>query len=198
MTAKRAVDVHLSRTSPKGGRLQFRLIDVDTPSGGVGGWQTVDRNRARQGLSWSGTPALVYTLPLRLDGFGTGPKGKNESVEAHCRTLMSWGQPIASNGTILDPPVLGLTGNVLTSASIKWVITNLTWGAMVRDDNGILIQRDVTIELTEYVAAPVAKTTSSTGNRRAAVSSPAAVAKKKIVAIKQPTPEQILGHKGSQ
>lgn len=142
--------VKLTQTSPTKVSLVFKLIDVDTFTGGVGGWTVTDVKRDKQSTTWTGLPALVYTLPVRLDGItASGAK----SVEGDIKKLLAMGRPNTQGGKLADPPILGLTGNVQTSATIKWVLTNLTPGEMRRDAKGIIVQQDFTIELTEYVAA---------------------------------------------
>jgi hypothetical protein len=142
--------VKITQTSPRKASIVCKLVDVDTFAGGVGGWSVNDVKRDKQSTAWTGLPALVYTLPIRLDG--VTPRGQR-SVEAEIKILLAMGQPGSSDGKITDPPILGLTGNVQTSATIKWVLTNLTPGEMRRDQRGVIVQQDFVLELTEYVAA---------------------------------------------
>lgn len=141
--------VKLTQTSPTKVTLVFKLIDIDTFTGGVGGWTVTDVKRSKQSTAWTGLPALVYTLPLRLDGITA--RG-TRSIEGDIQRLLAMGRPNAQGAKLADPPVLGLTGNVQTSATIKWVLTQLTPGEMRRDAKGVIVQQDFTIELTEYVA----------------------------------------------
>lgn len=142
--------VKITQTSPRKASVICKLVDVDTFTGGVGGWTVNDVKRDKQSTAWTGLPALVYTLPIRLDG--VTPRGQR-SVEADIKTLLAMGQPGNVSGKRSDPPILGLTGNVQTSATIKWVLTGLTPGEMRRDQRGVIVQQDFVLELTEYVEA---------------------------------------------
>jgi len=136
--------VHLRQVDPAGPQLHFNLIDLDQEAGGVARWNTFDRNFQKDGIIWVGQSLSLYTLPLRLDGYSSDPV---RSVEADIRTLQSFGRMVAGS----TPPRLGLTGNVSTPASMRWVITGLEWGQAIRDENGQRLQQDVVVELTEFV-----------------------------------------------
>lgn len=110
-------------------RFLARLGDGSaTPSGGVGGWEVVNRPRRRPLTNWRGTPEpLRLSVPVLIDGW------PNQSVEDECQTLLVMG---GLTGDDRQPPLLTLLGdipyNVDRRPNLRWVIEALEWGAYLR------------------------------------------------------------------
>lgn len=140
-------DVVIRQTNPAGGgRVDFELVGDDDLSGGVGGWATLDRPRRTAAVTWTGTPAQTYTLPLLLDGMDLGP-GLDFPIESQCNQLLAWGRGSVTN----TPPVLQVTGLVIVPDTSRWVLQDLSWGGKERDRLGRRVQQYVTVTLLEYV-----------------------------------------------
>lgn len=121
----------------------------DTVSGGIGGWEQRQRPRRPTMLSWTGTPGVVWQLPVLL-----GPDA-DSSIEPDCRLLQSWGVPGKDDD---QPPTLLVdapAGRAPDGA--KWVLQDLEWGEQTRNDRGRRIQQEVTLTLLEYVPGQVLK-----------------------------------------
>lgn len=140
--------VRLRASTRNAPRLRFKLIGDDQLSGGVGGWEQVDRKLRRPAIVWTKTPLRVYKLPLRLDGFTATSQ---VSVEQECRVLMGWGQLTHTRKGTKRPPTIALSGNVRVPLSLRWVITGLDWGDYLTSNSGRRIRQDVTVTLTEYI-----------------------------------------------
>lgn len=135
-----------------GATLTADLFDDDSTSGGYGGWASLDRPRDTSAATWTGTPALTYTLPLIFDGIEASP-GVDVSVEQACRALEAWGR----GDKIAPPPVLQVFGEVLVSPTSQWVLQDLAWGVRERNAAGERIQQAVTLTLLEFDAPVVLK-----------------------------------------
>lgn len=144
--------VLLKPVQPVRDGLRLALVGEDKLSGGVAAWGTLDRPRRRSAVEWTGTSGFTYVLPLLLDGMETTP-GRDTSVEAACRTLMSWGAE-ATKAT-RQPVVLKATGPLQTPENIRWVISGIDWGTKFRNAAGQRVQQYAAVTLTEYVAASV-------------------------------------------
>lgn len=131
--------------------LAFGPTDFESVTGGVGGWETLDRPRRTAAAGWVGLPEKTATLPLILDGMEAGGPGVDRSVESAIATLESWGQPHRVTG---EPPILQVVGVAMISPAERWVIQGIEFGAYVRHQNtGQRVQQEVTVTLLRYVAA---------------------------------------------
>ncbi len=150
-----------------GTTLGFKLIDLDVLSGGNVEWAQKARSRSKYMNAPGGQLPLLYTLPLRLDGFASTPD-KDRSQRSAMNTLWAWSQFKTQSGKTQDPPKITLSGGVRAPSGRQWIITQITENAYQLNEAGVLVQYDVTLELTEYVGPQV--------------TSPAATAKKKAIA----------------
>lgn len=142
------MSVVLRQVIPTGPSVVLDLAGDDDLAGGVGGWTSLDRPRRPAAVSWTGTPAQSYTLPLLLDGIEAGGIGVDLPVESDCQQLLAWGRGSVTN----TPPVLQVTGAVIVPGTSRWVLQDLSWGAKERDRLGRRVQQYVTVTLLEYVA----------------------------------------------
>lgn len=150
-TARR---VTLTPVSPAKPGMVLHLVGDDDLRGGTGAWNTVNRPRRRDALEWSGTRGFTYVLPLLLDGTEIS-RGVDAPVEEDCRRLLAWSAE-ATKATG-EPVVLVATGPLKTNPTVRWVITDLTWGGQIRNTAGKRVQQYVTVSLTEHLAPTVRK-----------------------------------------
>lgn len=134
--------------------MNLKLVGEDQLGGGVGRWTVINRPRRRDALEWSGTSGLTYVLPLLLDGVEVSV-GRDRPVESECARLVSWAaDPTKATH---QPTILTAVGPLKTPPSVRWVVTDLAWGAQIRGTDGRRVQQYVTVTLTEYAAATVRK-----------------------------------------
>lgn len=148
-------------------RLRFHLAGDDALAGGVGGWESVPRPRRKATAEWVGTPPWTLALPLITSGVDV--RGHRDvSVEAKIRRLVALAEPSRKTD---EPPIIRISGPVrLPSPRMRWVITDLEWGAQMRNKRGQRIQQEVTVHLLEYVRGeilrgPAAKARARKGRR---------------------------------
>lgn len=132
--------------------IDFELVGDDEPTGGVGGWETLDRRRRAPAVFWGATPAITWTLPLLIDGVETSV-GVDTVIEQDIARLERWGQSSRPKRDTIAPPVLQVLGPVHYPATTRWVLQDLSWGARLRNTNGRRIQAYVTVTLQQYVSA---------------------------------------------
>lgn len=155
--------IRLIPTRPTGSPLLTYLVGDDVLSGGVGGWQDLERPLRRAAIEYVGTPGFVYELPLLFNGVEFFP-GRDLHVEAACIELMRWGNRNPKTGR---PQVLRLEGAALKSPPrVRWVIEALSWGESWRDVNGRRIQQYVTVTLREFVEAEVLRSPAKASRER--------------------------------
>ena len=144
--------------------IRLDLVGDDVLTGGVGQWSTLNRPLRRDEIEFAGVTGFTYVLPLLLDGM-EARRGVDESVERYCRILHDWASVVRKQTG--QPTVLRATGPLQTDKTVRWVISDLAWGAKVRDDRtGERIQQHVTVTLTEYQTAAVRKTSAKKSRDR--------------------------------
>lgn len=133
-------------------RLRLHLAGDDSVGGGVGGWESVPRPRRTATADWIGSPPWTLALPLITSGVDV--RGNRDvSVESKIRRLIALAEPTRKTG---EPPILRISGPVRQpSPRMRWVITDLEWGAQMRNRRGQRIQQEVTVHLLEYVRGDV-------------------------------------------
>ncbi|WP_243061140.1 hypothetical protein [Nocardioides sp. SR21] len=88
-------------------------------------------------------------LPLLLDGTEIRV-GVDKPIEADCQRLLAWSaNPTEKTG---EPVVLIATGPLKAQPTVRWVITDLTWGGQIRNGDGKRVQQYVTVTLAEHLA----------------------------------------------
>jgi len=132
------------------------LVDGDGPviTGGYGGWSRVTRPR-RQGLTvFAGRETFTMSVPLVFDNFRS-----ETSLETDLLKLEKMALPI---GDYLDPPIVSIKGKTVPHSTIEnWVIQNIDWGAVERNNNGDRIRQYVVLTLFRYVAVDTAQLTAA-------------------------------------
>lgn len=155
--------VLLKPVQPARDGLRLDLVGDDQLSGGVAAWGTIERPRRRTAVEWTGTSGLTYVLPLLLDGMET-TRGHDTSVETQCRLLQDWAsEPTKATA---QPVVLRATGPLQTGPNVRWVISNLEWGAKSRNAAGKRVQQYVTVTLTQHVEATVRRSPAKQSRNR--------------------------------
>lgn len=155
--------VTLTPTRPPKPGIVFDLDGDETITGGVGGWESLDRPRNRPATAWVGTPAKVIELPLLLDGREAGGPGVDQVIEGSCRRLERWGLPTQKTG---EPDVLSVTGLVRVDTATRWVIQDLAWGPYVIDDSGQRVAQAVVVTLLEYARAELVASRAKRARKR--------------------------------
>ncbi len=145
--------VTLTPVDPPGPPLRFHLYGDDEVSGGVGGWEVIERPRRKASVEWVGVRApWTISLPLLTDGLDVLP-GDNRSVEPKIDALISLAQIAPGRD---QPPVLTLSGPIrVRRPNMRWVIESFQWGPQVRRSDAARVQQEVTVTLLEYVEAEI-------------------------------------------
>lgn len=146
---------------PKPGII-FELDGDETLSGGVGGWESLDRPRNTPATAWVGTPAKTLELPLLLDGREAFP-GFDLPVEGDCRRLERWGLPTGKTG---EPDVLQVDGLVRVATADRWVIQDITWGEYEVNEAAQRVMQVVTLSLLQYARAELVASRAKRARKR--------------------------------
>jgi LysM repeat protein len=91
-------------------------------SGGVGGWEDVERPGRESGTEWGGLPATTLPIPVLFDGLA-----KRRSIEAEIALLYFMGRPPVGAKRGTPPPVVKLAGMV-PHYGRSWVINGIDEG----------------------------------------------------------------------
>jgi len=130
-------------------------------SGGVGGWEDVDRPGRHAGTEWTSTPAVKLDVPILLDRLAT-----RQPVESEIAALHLLGEPPANSERGTPPPVVRL-GGMVPHDNREWVIEDIAggdavWVGMVR------VRWWATVTLTAFEPLDVIKITRKKKGKRAA------------------------------
>lgn len=134
--------------------VQFGMTDFEGVTGGVGGWESLDRPRRAAAAGWVGLPAKTLTLPVILDGIEARGRGADRVVESDCATVTSWGKPHRKTG---EPPILQVRGLATVSPKDRWVLQDIAWGEYIPNRDGKRIQQQLTLTLLQYIEASIVK-----------------------------------------
>lgn len=141
---------HVQIRSEDGDLNLIVLLGEDQPllSGGVGGWEAVNRPGRRPLTAWRGkSDPLKYTIALMFDHYAS-----DESVESECRLLEKMGGLDRGDP---EPPKLIIEGALPHDESRakanRWVIDTLEWGDAIRRNDGHRVRQAVTATLLEFV-----------------------------------------------
>lgn len=133
-------------------RLTAEQIDDDEITAAVGGWEVIARPDRTPMTAWTGTPGVTWVLALSFDELGATT---SKSVERDIATLESWGRPSDSSD---EPPPLNVQAKLgRGSATSKWVIQDIAYGAQLRNDAGERIRQDIKLTLLEYEPGQIRK-----------------------------------------
>lgn len=150
--------VTLTPVLPAGESLRFHLVGQASLTGGVGGWEVVDRPKRRGVPEWAGVSPYEMVLPLLTDGFDVSP-GVNVSVEPKMQALERLALKVPG-GT--QPPVVQVSGPIPlplggpAQAAQRWVVNgDLELGESVRRSDGARVQQYVTVTLLQYTEAEI-------------------------------------------
>lgn len=155
--------VTLTPTRPPKPGITCELDDNETISGGVGGWETLDRPRNTPATAWVGTPAKTLELPLLLDGREAGGIGIDQVVEGACRRLERWGMPTGKTG---QPDILRVDGLVRVSSASRWVIQDIAWGEYEVNEAAQRVMQVLTLTLLEHEAAELVQSRAKRARKR--------------------------------
>jgi len=112
------------------------------PSGGLGGWEEVERPRDTPLTDFTGQSLRRQAVPVMLNGWG-----QNNSVQAQLNRIES----VLGKGD--PPPAVKLHGPV-HDTNLRWVLEDMTYedGAIRREGDGALVRQPLTLNFVEYVA----------------------------------------------
>ena len=139
------------------GRVKFTAVDINKSficwlgndgvkvTGGYGGWDLVDRPRRISLTQWNGRNPLSMDVPILFDGYAN-----NNSVEVDCTKL----EAMAFNDGFNPPPIVQVTGDAVPHQLQNWVITNISWGGLIRRQrDGERLRQEATVSIVRYVAS---------------------------------------------
>jgi len=154
-------------TPQRAGMSDLTMILAGPPdrSGGVGGFEPVERALRRPARYWKGSPDDTISLDciIDIDAIG-GP-----SVERRLRVLRDMGLP----GDDEAPPSIRLDGDVWDhDKTVTWVMDGLSFGERLWNSDGSLRRQAVKVDLSrfddvsEIKAITVRPTRTKKGKRR--------------------------------
>ena len=126
------------------------LLDETTPTvtEGYGGWQEVTRARRTSYVDWPGKPTIKMQVGIVFDSWhDADPAG----VMPRVKRLEAMALP--ADG-VTKPPTVKLYGYV-PHTELTWVISQITWGESMRDQNGLLVRQKLTVTLWQFVPADI-------------------------------------------
>ena len=135
--------VHL--TPSRGSDLTLILNAPPDRTGGVGGFEAVDRALRRPAKYWKSTPDDTMSLDCLLDIDAIG----GPSIERRLRVLRDMGQP----GDEDEPPTIKVDGDIWSEdQAITWVMASggMTLGDRLWNPDGTLRRQQVKIDLERY------------------------------------------------
>lgn len=140
-------EAHIRSTD---GSIDIKIPMGDGPAlitGGLGGWQTIDRQDDIAATDWVGQGPLTQDVPLFLDGYPTG-----DSVEREWNTVKKLGRDATGNEHV--PPVFTVDGPVEYPGK-AWVLPeggiDPDPTSFIRRDDGELLRVAFTLHLLEFV-----------------------------------------------
>lgn len=148
--------------------LRFGMTEFEIITGGVGGWETVDRPHRAAAAAWVGGTARTLELPLILDGVDAYGPNNSRVIDADCARVNGWGLEDAKLG---EPPLLRVAGLVTVPASHRWVVEDIAWGPYMTKADGRRIQQELTLTLLRHrepklSKGPAKKSRQRKGKRR--------------------------------
>jgi hypothetical protein len=149
----------------RGSDLTLILMGPPDRSGGVGGFEAVERSLRRPAKWWKASPDDTISLDCLIDLYAIG----GPSVERRLRVLRDMGQP----GGEEEPPTIRLDGDVWEhDKTITWVIDAVTLAERLWNGDGTLRRQAVKVDLSRFEAVDeitgitVRSTRSKKGKRR--------------------------------
>lgn len=138
-------------------------IDISVPmgdgpatiTGGLGGWQSVERIDDLALTTWEGQEPLTQDVPLLLDGWDRHP----QSVERELTTLLKLARDFTSDERE-PPPVFKVFGPIFFEGK-NWVLPEggieLGTEDTIRLEDGTLVRQSLVLHLLEFVNSDVIK-----------------------------------------
>lgn len=112
---------------------------------GYTGWEAVERPKRVPMTDWIKGDALRLSLPILLDGFR-----EDRSMQQSVTRL----ENMARKKGTKRPPTIQVSGPVPHSDRI-WVLEDLDWGDLYRNERGVLVRQAATLSLLEWVKGDV-------------------------------------------
>jgi LysM repeat protein len=138
------------------GKIDIRVPMGDGPAiitGGLGGWQIMDRLDDIGVTDWIGQGPLTQDVPLLLDGYA-----EEESVLPQMRTIFKLGRDVTGNESV--PPVFQIEGPIFFPKA-HWVLPEggieLDPASTIFNDHGDLLRQAFTLHLLEFVRPDVVR-----------------------------------------
>lgn len=141
------------------------LADAPDHSGGVGGWQPIERSGRRVAKWWQGIPDEAQSLEIIVDS--ERPAGRS-GVKNRVENILSMGRPGGED----EPPTIRLLGDVPFALKGRWVLQDYSLGARKFDRRGVLRRQFMTLALERFERVPtiapvrVKRTRDRRGDRR--------------------------------
>jgi hypothetical protein len=126
-------------------------------SGGIGGWQDVERAGRAGGVEWTSTPGFVLEIPLLLDGLA-----HRVSIEDQVQALYRMGRPASGTPRGTAPPLVAI-GGMVPHGGRDWALNGLDEGDAVWDGSN-RIRLWLTATFVEYVKLDLVKVRGQTSS----------------------------------
>jgi hypothetical protein len=113
-----------------------------TPTGGIGGWQQVQRPDAKSLTEWSGQDTVTQSIPIMIDGWGD-----SRSIQGQVNDIIALGRNPQDDEV---PPVFRIFGPI-HFPWLQWVLENIEWGEeVIRDHDTTLLRQEAILHVAEY------------------------------------------------
>ena len=111
-------------------------------TGGIGGWEAVERADRVSLTEWSGADQIAQSVPCLLDGFA-----ERRSVQPDLDRILA----LAITEERTEPPSFIATGPIHFSG-IRWVLAGVEFGdAIRRRGDRVLVRQFLALQLLEHV-----------------------------------------------
>jgi hypothetical protein len=124
--------------------------DAPRPSGGYGGWSSVDRGTRPPIITYTGPEALTVTVPLLLeDAVVAAPATRVKVARLERLAGLPGSGALRGDG---EPPTVRLAANLpgVAHEEREWVVAGLEWGEAHFGPYGGLRRQEATVTLMEY------------------------------------------------
>jgi hypothetical protein len=113
-----------------------------TITGGIGGWQQVERPDAKSLTEWSGQGTVTQSVPLMLNGFKQG-----DSIQGQANDIIALGRNTTDDEV---PPVFRMFG-AIHFQWLPWVLEDVEWtDEVIRDNDTTLLRQEVILHVAEF------------------------------------------------
>lgn len=125
--------------------IDLKVLMGDGPAtltGGIGGWQQMQRPDAKSLTEWSGQDTVTQSVPVLINGFRQG-----QSVQGQANDIIALGRNTEKDEV---PPVFRIFGAIWLQ-HLPWVLEEIDWGdEVIRDVETNLLRQELTLHIAEF------------------------------------------------